>query len=52
MNTKRVVVTGTGVICPLGLNVAVKINDVKQVVEVDLIDVLKAEFARVMKELK
>ena len=33
-------------------HVAVKINDVKQVVEVDLIGALKSEFARVMKELK
>ncbi len=31
---------------------AVKINDVKQVVEVDLIGALKSEFAGVMKELK
>ncbi len=33
-------------------HVAVKINDVKQVVEVDLIGALKSEFAGVMKELK
>jgi hypothetical protein len=33
-------------------HVAVKINDVKQVVEVDLIGALKSEFARIMKELK
>ena len=33
-------------------HVAVKINDVKQVVEVDLIGTLKSEFARIMKELK
>ena len=33
-------------------HVAVKINDVKQVVEIDLIGTLKSEFARIMKELK
>jgi hypothetical protein len=33
-------------------HVAVKINDVKQVVGVDLTGALKSEFARVMKELK
>jgi glycerol-3-phosphate acyltransferase PlsX len=33
-------------------HVAVKINDVKQVVEVDLIGTLKSEFARIVKELK
>jgi len=33
-------------------HVAVKINDVKQVVEVDLIGALKSEFVRAMKELK
>ena len=33
-------------------HVAVKIDDVKQVVSIDLIGALKSEFARVMKELK